>query len=62
VHPFVNYEMAKGVVEERRATSERRNRWRRAENETVPPLPSWDAEMIELQARQADGEPERIGA
>ncbi|MEX1126584.1 MAG: hypothetical protein WD895_02170 [Acidimicrobiia bacterium] len=62
MHPFMSYEVARGIVEERRAISERRSRWRRVEREEAPPLPSWDAEVIQLLARDNEGEQEKVGA
>jgi len=62
VHPFLNYEVAKGIVEDKRAAAERRRRWRRREDEVVPPSPSWDAEVIQLLAMDSNGEQERVGA
>jgi hypothetical protein len=62
VHPFLNYEVAKGIVEEKRAAAERRRRWRRREDEVVPPSPSWDAEVIQLLVMESAGEQEKVGA
>jgi hypothetical protein len=62
VHPFLSYEIAKGMVEEVRAISERRIRWRRTEPDETSPLPSWDAAVIRLTSRDSEGEQEKVGA
>jgi hypothetical protein len=62
MHPFVSYEMAKGIVEEMRAVSAKRNRWRRIQEEVVAPTPSWDVAVMELMTTDAAGEQERVGA
>jgi hypothetical protein len=62
VHPFISYEVAKGMVEEMRAVSEQRNRWRRIQNEVVATPPSWDLGVIELLATESAGEQEKVGA
>ena len=62
MHPFVSYEIAKGIVEEMRAVSEQRNRWRRVQDVTVTPAPSWDLAAQELLITDAAGEQERVGA
>jgi hypothetical protein len=62
VHPFISYEVAKGIVEEMRVVSERRYRWRRTENEVVPSPPSWDDGVTDLLARDSAGEQEKVDA
>jgi hypothetical protein len=62
MHPFLSYEIAKGIVEEMRAVSEQRNRWRRVQEEGVAPAPTWDSAVRELMTIDAAGEQERVGA
>jgi len=61
VHPFISYEMAKGIVEETLVAAERRNRWRRAEKEIPSSPPTWDAGMIQLMTTD-QGEHEMVDA
>lgn len=62
MHPFVSYEIAKGIVEEMLTVSEQRNRWRRAQNEVVASPPSWDVGAIEMMVTETAGEQEKVGA
>jgi len=58
----MSYEVAKGIVEERRSAAEHRSWWRRAPKEHSTPLPSWDAGVIELVAERCEEKQEMIGA
>ena len=62
MHPFLSYEMAKGIVDEMRVVSEQRSRWRRAQEDVAAPALSWDGAVIELMATDAAGDQERVGA
>ena len=62
MHPFLSYEMAKGIVEEMLVVSEKRSRWRRGQEEVVAPALSWDGAVIQLMATDAAGDQERVGA
>jgi hypothetical protein len=62
VHPFLSYEVAKGIVRDVDVTSERRRRWRRDENQALKPVPSWDTEATRLLLVDSREEQERVGA
>ncbi|HLF43445.1 MAG TPA: hypothetical protein VJA46_07955 [Acidimicrobiia bacterium] len=62
MHPFISYEIAKGMVEEMRAISEKRYWSRRAKREVESSPPSWDADVIQLMVRDNEGEQEKVGA
>lgn len=48
MHPFMDYQVALGIVEETLKVSERRWRWRRRETDDPLALPSWDDGLAEL--------------
>jgi len=58
MHPFLSYEMAKGIVEEKRVGSEQRSRWRRIQEDVAASALSWDRAVIELMATDAAGDQE----